>query len=161
MNGLALQLIGLWLLLAAFACQAQPPIPAAALTGEATAETYAAKFTWPATGETNRVMLDGVQVAWAITNCTITNVAVGRRCVSVISASGRTYHSLVFSREIVSRWTGRTVFATNALGPYEPVTLRAGQALTGPSGFFAGVIERQPEIVTWWRWADREGLNLY
>jgi len=122
-------------------------------------EIYTATFTWPTTGETNRVMLDGVQQILALTNATLT-VPVGRRSVSILGLSGHMHHTLVFSREVVVRWTGTLNESPDVLGVYTPSGLRVGQAITGPSRFFTPVLDRKLEIVTWWRWADREGLNL-
>lgn len=45
-------------------------------------------LSWPATGETNRVMVDGVQQALAWTNATVTNVTSQLHSLRIITLSG-------------------------------------------------------------------------
>jgi hypothetical protein len=72
---------------------AQPPMPVASAAAPETNAPHTLTLAWPATGETNRVMVDGVQQALAWTNATVL-VAPGQRCLSIITLSGRNPYSL-------------------------------------------------------------------
>jgi len=115
------------------------------------------KLTWPATGATNRVLLDGVQVDYTPgTNATI-QVTNDVWPVGVQIIGGGKCYSTRFSIEPVARWTGGQEFATSVKGPWSLVALKPGSKLTGPSGFFRVVLVKTNEIVPWWTWAAREG----
>jgi len=113
---------------------------------------------WPATGGTNRVMLDGVQQSYtAGTNTTIqvTN-DVWPATVQIIG--GTKCYRLTFSIDPVARWTGQQEFSTNLQGPWSMVTLKPGAKLpANGGGYFRAVLTKQPEIVQWWQIGGREG----
>lgn len=120
--------------------------------------THPVYLTWPATGATNRVMLDGVQQALTMgTNATI-QVSDDAWPVSVQIIGGGKCYSTRFSIEPVARWTGGQEFSTNIQGNWSLVTLKPGSKLPlNGSGYFRAVLTKQTEIVPWWTWGGQEG----
>ena len=114
--------------------------------------------TWPATGATNRVMLDGVQQAYTAGTNAVLVITNELEPVTVQIIGGGKCYSTRFSIDPVARWTGTQEFAGQPKGPWGPVTLKPGDKLplTG-SGYFRPVITKQLEVVPWWTWATREG----
>lgn len=140
-------------LFCALAASAQPPMPLSASTVETNEpQTYMLKLEWPSTGETNRVMLDGVQVALT-TNASmvVSNVSAPWPKTASVT-SGTNYWTLTFSVEHLTRWTGKQEFRSGELLSWEwvAVTLKPGAVLpkTG-SGYFRPVIAQGFEIVPW------------
>jgi hypothetical protein len=115
-------------------------------------------LSWPATGGTNRVMLDGVQQAYTPGTNAIIQVTNDNWPVGVQIIGGGKCYTTRFSIEQVARWTGGQEFATNIKGPWSPVTLRPGSKLpSNGSGYFRAVLTKQTEIVPWWQWGGQEG----
>jgi len=115
-------------------------------------------LSWPATGATNRVMLDGIQKAYTPgTNATI-QVTNDVWPVTVQIIGGGRCYSTRFSIEPVARWTGNQEFSPNIQGPWSMVTLKPGAKLPATGGgYFRAVLTKTNEIVPWWQWGGQEG----
>lgn len=117
----------------------------------APAETVNVRLAWPATGETNRVMVNGVQRGLAWTNATVPVLPHEMVIVSVFPLSGREPRLTGrFSIEPVPRW-GHPQFrdGTN----WVTIPLVAGQRVeaTNNMQLFRSVMTRNREPVRWYR----------
>lgn len=114
--------------------------------------------TWPATGVTNRVMLNGEQVALTAGTNWSGPVLPGRHTVAIIAIGKPIYYSRTLEVMNVPRW-GVESSPTLRNPVWTPEPMATGQRVTGTNRVLRTVIRNELEAVRVLRWANQEALK--